>query len=133
MRCWNEKSWRSLRIPVILPRILLLLLGCGLLVNFYTQDQIENFLHSVPYRCPLRWITGLKCAFCGMTHAWISIYRGDFANAVHENILSIPLFVATIFLLATYSLNRKPKANLRAWLGSSIAVMLVYAIIRNIF
>lgn len=31
--------------------------------------------------CPIRFITGISCAGCGMTRAWEAVFRFDFADA----------------------------------------------------
>ena len=31
--------------------------------------------------CPIKWITGISCGGCGMSRAWLSVLRGDFAAA----------------------------------------------------
>lgn len=31
--------------------------------------------------CPVLWLTGVSCAGCGMTRAWLCVLRGDFARA----------------------------------------------------
>jgi hypothetical protein len=34
-----------------------------------------------PYTCPLKGITGIPCATCGMTHAFVHLAHGDVALA----------------------------------------------------
>lgn len=38
--------------------------------------------------CPIRWLTGISCAGCGMSRAWFSLLRGDWTAAAHFH----PLF-----------------------------------------
>jgi ABC-type amino acid transport system permease subunit len=133
LRCWYEKNWCGLRLSVILSRLVLLsILLAAVLVNLFSLEKIEDFLKAIPYRCPLRWVTGWKCAFCGMTHSWISIFRGDLSTAYQENILGIPLLIITIFFLIIYSLKKKMTINLKAFIAVCLAFMIVYAIVRNI-
>lgn len=50
--------------------------------------------------CPIRFVTGISCAGCGMTRAWLSVLRLDFRQAFYYH----PLFplppVALAMLLA---------------------------------
>ena len=38
-------------------------------------------LLGVPYVCPLKALTGLPCATCGMTHAFVGLAQGHLAAA----------------------------------------------------
>ena len=51
----------------------------------------------LPVLCPLRRLTGLPCASCGLTRAAVMLLRGDFTGATACNIAAIPL---TLFSLA---------------------------------
>ncbi len=131
----EPKEWvRSVFISrVILARLtLVVFIILGLVINLFSQERIDHLLHSIPYRCPLKLITGWKCAFCGMTHSWIAILRGDFLTAFHENLFGVPLFLLTVFLLIIYSLNKKIGINLKSTLMASIVLLFVYAIFRNL-
>ncbi len=33
--------------------------------------------------CPILFLTGVSCAGCGMTRAWLSLFHGDIIAAVH--------------------------------------------------
>lgn len=45
-------------------------------------------LHILNIGCPIKFITGISCAGCGMTRAWISVLKLDFTQAFHFH----PLF-----------------------------------------
>ena len=32
--------------------------------------------------CPIRYVTGISCAGCGMTRAWLSLLKGDLSAAL---------------------------------------------------
>lgn len=49
-------------------------------------------LHLVGIGCPIRWLTGISCAGCGMTRAWLCALRLDFAGAFAAH----PLFWAVL-------------------------------------
>lgn len=61
------KSWIELAIVVIFVYWVLDILGIG---------------------CPIKYFTGISCAGCGMTRAWLSILRLDFLSAFYYH----PLF-----------------------------------------
>lgn len=50
--------------------------------------------------CPIRWITGISCAGCGMTRAYLSLLHLDIKSAFiyHPLFWSVP-FVILIFVL----------------------------------
>ncbi len=104
--------------------------------HFAASVQIEGVFEKTPIVCPLRFITGLKCAFCGMTHAWIAIARGDFLLAMRENLLSIPVFIMGVLTLGMFSFNYRfeqnsgEKRRITLFISS---VLIVYAILRNIY
>lgn len=38
-------------------------------------------LESLGVTCPILYLTGISCAGCGMSRAWLSLLRGDVAGA----------------------------------------------------
>ena len=67
--------------------------------------------------CPIKFITGISCAGCGMTRAYLSLLHLDFREAFHYH----PLFwILPLFLIILYKKNRiKP----------SIYKILIYTIV----
>lgn len=50
--------------------------------------------------CPIRFITGIPCAGCGMTRAWMAVLRLDFKAAYHYHPLyPLPPIAVVVFLL----------------------------------
>lgn len=67
--------------------------------------------------CPIKFITGVSCPGCGMTRAWLSVLRLDFAAAFHYH----PLFMVPPAAIVIYFL--KPVMNRNIYRG----VMLTFA------
>lgn len=51
-------------------------------------------LLAVPYTCPFKAFTGLPCATCGMTHAFVHLAHGQVAAAVAASPLGAALAAA---------------------------------------
>ena len=49
---------------------------------------------DLSYRCPFRLLTGLPCASCGMTHAFVHLAQGDLGAALAANPLGAILALA---------------------------------------
>ena len=50
--------------------------------------------------CPIRFMTGIPCAGCGMTRAWKAVLRLNFKEAhYYHPLYPLPLVVAAVFLL----------------------------------
>ncbi|MCX6898261.1 MAG: DUF2752 domain-containing protein [Verrucomicrobia bacterium] len=53
----------------------------------------------LPNTCPLRRLTGIPCATCGMTRAAAALCHGELAQASAFNIAAIPLALLTVVLM----------------------------------
>ena len=74
--------------------------------------------------CPIRYFTGLSCPGCGMTRAFLSLFRLDFKSAFYYH----PLFMLPILAVILYLLRKKlPKLliNISAF-TMIIAFVIVY-------
>ncbi len=61
--------------------------------------------------CPIKYVTGVSCPGCGMTRAWKSLLRLDFAKAAQYHPLwFLPIPGALLFIFR----NRIPKKLYRA-------------------
>lgn len=68
---------------------------------FYPAAVIGLFygvLFACGITCPIKFVTGVSCPGCGMTRAWLSVLRLDFAAALHYH----PLFWAPPLALAVF-------------------------------
>lgn len=55
---------------------------------FTVITAIYVVLHILNIGCPIKFLTGISCAGCGMTRAWSSVLKLDFAGAFYFH----PLF-----------------------------------------
>lgn len=69
---------------------------CCVIVMFYVV------LNVIGIGCPIKFLTGLSCAGCGMTRAYISLLRGDLKSAFYYH----PLFLVPLFYVAYYIVVR---------------------------
>ena len=83
-------------------------------------------LHFAGFGCPIKAVTGVSCAGCGMTRAWLSALSGDWAAAFsyHPLFWMVPFGVLVFFLR-----KRLPRrlVTVLAW-AAAIAFVAVYAV-----
>ena len=104
-------------------------------IRLYSLDQVIAKLNQFPEVCPLKKTLHLKCAFCGMTHAWIHLFFGDWRDAYRENLFSIPLLIGFLVMLAigvSGKGNLIPKEKQKTLGGLSLLLLCGYALIRNL-
>ena len=78
--------------------------------------------------CPIKYLTGISCAGCGMTRAIIAAFDGDFFAAFHY--LPLCLFVPAVIclLIAAYFAKKKRLFNVTLALG--LGIMLAVWVVR---
>lgn len=83
-------------------------------------------LHFLGFGCPIKALTGVSCAGCGMTRAWLAALSGDFAAAFAFH----PLFWVVPPAVLVFLLRRRlPRRLVRALLWTvAIAFVAVYAV-----
>lgn len=80
--------------------------------------------------CPIKYVTGISCAGCGMTRAWISLLKGDINSAFYYHpLFAMPLIWAIIFLFR----KKLSKKIFRTLLWITITVFLVVYIYRMLY
>lgn len=60
--------------------------------------------------CPILYLTGVSCAGCGMSRAWLAVLHGNFAAAIHFHPLfwmAVPMGI--LFLLRGHMGQRTKK------------------------
>jgi hypothetical protein len=105
------------------------------------KPGVMGWLDSLPPACPLKIWFGIKCAFCGMTHAMVHLLYFDFGEAIRSNLLALPLFftsIVVLLFLATRSWHQagsgthllaKEKGKGGMW--TALGILAAYAVIRN--
>jgi hypothetical protein len=81
------------------PEVFALILLASLVVARFAP------LLAIPYTCPLRGLTGIPCATCGMTHAFVHLAHGEVGAALAASPLGAALAFAG-WLLAALDLLR---------------------------
>lgn len=80
-------------------------------------------MESIGITCPIKFITGISCAGCGMSRAWLAFLRLDMAKAFEYH----PLFwlppIAVIVLLC------KSKINIKIYKIFIFTIVLMFAIV----
>lgn len=57
-------------------------------------------MEAVGITCPIKYLTGVSCAGCGMSRAWLALLRGDWTGALTFHplaLLPIPMLGLLIF------------------------------------
>jgi hypothetical protein len=125
-----------MRAQKLIGRLILGLMALGaLMAQFLGEKLLFGILDSLPPVCPMKLVLKLKCSFCGMTHAFFHLAFGEFRNAFHENVLSIPVFLVLTLGAGAAALGRLPDlkdSQKRKILIFSIGILLIYTILRNL-
>jgi len=81
------------------------------------SPALQHRLVSPRPGCLFRQITGLKCPFCGMTHAVIALAHGHLMAAVQQNAIVLLLALASAIALSnTFTRGRSTVG----WLSSKV-------------
>ncbi len=85
------------------------------------------FFHIAGIGCPIKFVTGISCMGCGMTRAYLSLLRLDFAEAFHYH----PLFLLPILAAVMYFFKRRiPEKIYTIWLFTLIALFSIIYLLR---
>lgn len=84
-------------------------------------------LEAVGVTCPIRYLTGVSCAGCGMSRAWLALLRLDWAGALAYHPLALlPIPLAALLLFQ----RRLPRRAVSIGLWSGGALFLAVYLIR---
>ena len=80
-------------------------------------------MHFSGINCPIKYVTGISCAGCGMTRAYLSLFKGDFAGAFYSHpLFFLPPFVFLILIF-------KERINEKIYKIFIFTVIIVFVII----
>ena len=87
-----------------------------LIAAFYAAMQLAGIT------CPIRWLTGVSCAGCGMSRAWLAVLRLDFSTAfAFHPLFWLPVPVALVLLFR----RRLPRPLVMGTVGLACVLFLV--------
>lgn len=79
------------------------------------------FIESIGITCPIKFLTGISCAGCGMSRAYVSLLKGDIAMAFHYH----PLFMLPLALLLSLIFRNRMNEKLFKIIISIYATLFV--------
>ena len=92
-----------------------------LIAAFYAAMELMGIT------CPIRCLTGISCAGCGMSRAWLALLRQDLSAAfAYHPLFWLPVPVGLVLLLR----RQLPRALVRWTVGIACVLFLVVYIIR---
>lgn len=109
------------------------LAGCGVVGVLYFFDPDRVPIYPV---CQFHRITGWDCPGCGGLRATHALLHGQFAEAVHFNLLLVLSVPLCAFLGVRYGWRRsKGKAGLGlspAWVWAYLVAWIAFGVLRNL-
>ena len=74
--------------------------GTDFAVFIAATAALYAVFHIIGIGCPIKFLTGISCAGCGMTRAWLALMRLDIKGAVcfHPLVFVPPVYMAIFFL-----------------------------------
>lgn len=83
------------------------------------------------FGCPIRLLTGVSCAGCGMTRAWLSVLRLDFRQAFYYHPLFLLPPVGAALWLCRKKLPRKVLDGCMYAMAGAFLIVYVYRMFRG--
>ena len=80
-------------------------------------------MESIGITCPIKFITGISCAGCGMSRAWMAFLQLDIAKAFAYHPLFGLVPIAVIVLLC------KSKINIKIYKIIIFTIIIMFAIV----
>ena len=80
-------------------------------------------MESIGITCPIKFITGISCAGCGMSRAWMAFLQLDIAKAFEYHPLFWLVPIAVIVLLC------KSKINIKIYKIIIFTIIIMFAIV----
>ncbi|WP_433661273.1 DUF2752 domain-containing protein [Nocardia sp. CA-128927] len=125
----TKPGLRGVGVPLLVAGV-----GIGIGVLLHVRDPHIDGSYGV---CPVYALTGWWCPGCGGMRAIHNLTDGHLLDAVHSNLLAIPLVLAFVLWISDWTLRarrgqrmRLPSIN-RATMWSFFALLTVYTVLRN--
>ena len=84
-------------------------------------------IEALGVTCPILYLTGISCAGCGMSRAWLSLLRGDLAGAfAYHPLFWLPVPAAALLLLQ----RRMPRRVFRWGIGIVCVLFILVYLVR---
>lgn len=83
---------------------------------------LYGFFGIIGIGCPIKYITGISCAGCGMTRAYLSLLKGDVSMAFYYHPLWFLVIPSAIFIFL------KKKINIRIY-KAVIAILIALFVV----
>ena len=115
--------------------IWLIRFGAALLVFGLGYAFAASRIGGIP--CAFHQVTGLKCPGCGVTRMCLSLLRGDFAEAFHQNAAIFCLLPLGVVLAVSRCVSyvKTGSKRLSRWENRlvlfMVAVLVLFGIVRN--
>lgn len=91
-----------------------------IIVVVFLSIVLLNIFHI---SCPIKYISGISCAGCGMTRAWLSLLHLDFSAAfTYHPLFMLGPIVALLFIFNSY-IPRKPRILIWSFLVSAFIIV----------
>ena len=88
---------------------------------------IYLLMESLGVTCPIKYVTGISCAGCGMSRAWFSLLSLDIKGAFHYH----PLFWLVPIVAAVYLLKERISDKMyKTLMYGAVCAMLACYIVR---
>ncbi|QIS08337.1 DUF2752 domain-containing protein [Nocardia arthritidis] len=121
--------WRTRGVPLLVAGA-----GIGALVLLHLRDPHQEGSYG---ECPVYALTGWYCPGCGGLRAVHNLTDGHLIDAIHSNILALPLVMAFLVWVTDWTVRawrgqsmRLPSIGIRT-AGVFFALLAVYSVLRN--
>lgn len=101
-----------------------------LVIGIIAVIALYMIIESFGITCPIKYVTGISCAGCGMSRAYLSLIRLDISGAFAYH----PLFILPPLVVVVYFLKRRiPAVLYKAFMVFVVAAFLLVYLYRIIF
>ena len=108
----------------------------AIIIGGFTSFYINYAFRLLPFSffCPIKKITGFPCPGCGMGHAIISVFNGNYLDALNFNFLIFPfLFSIIIIVIWLFIDTIKSKNTFEIFWDTKVNLWIKYLILACIF